>query len=643
MKALQEKRISLRSLWRRSLVIFSVIALAFTFGACNQTVDPGNGEGPPEPPPLQSTPIAISIIRAPANAGGIVFEGLPVDLTGIQASVRFSDHTWRVVGADELTVYPPVYTVVNRFIGTGLDDGLPITVLSAVGAPDPGPAPVQAVGGTIIRGGAGVTSNWAGYIISFRSNSVIVSTIIDTLPAGAGTTAADVIHSMGTHRPLLQVHYTGTLATQDFYIDQLPSFAGVVVEGVYWGGTTDIPLFTVDGTHPPFPGAGQPGTQATFVQRNIPISASIYPWAWVWNRAGALATWYVGDDPGVLVQIGSFGDLHEDNWLGSATGLRGLRIPVRNIWQVIGMEIVTPPTIPTLFHDDPRFFPDGIAGVFPGVQDRWITEVLGDAVVRLTYSGGGITREWTVAQLATLSPEPVGQSWQTGPRARFWENLYFTLVDRRGDFFPGVGDSDPASLTGSHIGRWTQEANPRVALRFRGVQALQEIPVFNRLESIEVVARAGEGVVPIMEGRSTVYRRPDNATSFLRDHVRVIATYSLGSDRSITATREDVRADQHANPARIRPRSEGISLTVGGTSGDALVVTNMGAIGGNADGDNILGILNATTSDQFLSRDRLQRASVSFMSESASTSPEVIGARQRTVRFDVGVRGYTAN
>ena len=692
MKALQEKRISLRSLWRRSLVIFSVIALAFTFGACNQTVDPGNGgEGPPEPPPLQSTPISIEVIRGPNNAGGIVFEGLPVDLTGMVATVRFSDHTWRTVGADELTVYPPIYTVVNRWdvwdmppaTGPNINCAVGDSVVAAASAPLGNPA--AAVGGAIIQTrDLGVERLGAGYTISFRSNNTIVSTVLYTFAPwfGAPAPVPTVAHPMGIHRPLLQVHYTGTLAQQDWYIDELPRFAGIVVEGVYWAGGGALPPLVVGSPpeRPVWPGPGHPVTQATFVQRNIPISASIYPWAWIWNRPGE-AGWgsgdghYVGDMPGVLVQIGSWGDL---TW----TGLRGLRIPVRNIWQIVGMEIVTPPTIPTLFHDDPRFFPNTTSvssgafvtagGDMNAVKLRWFTDVLGDAVIRVNYSGGGITREWTVAQLATMAPVAPGY-WDG---ARFWSNLYFVPVDRRGNFFPRTTTYDPASalgepidnplsldLTGEIIGRWTLEANPRLALRFRGVQVLQEIPIFNRLETIEVVSRV-EGVsVPIMEGMSTVYRRPDNAWTFLANHVRVIATYSLGSDRNVTATRDDVRADQHASPARIRPRSvmaDDPSLLatggIGGATTDAnrrlpLLVLNMGPMGADLDGGSggINGavpagsILSRANSEQFITRDRLQRASIQFMSESArhgDGEEASIGARQRTVRFDVGVRGY---
>ena len=663
MKALQEKRISLRSLWRRSLVIFSVIALAFTFGACNQTVDPGNGNGPPEPPPLQSTPIAISIVRGPANAGGIVFEGLPVDLTGIQANVRFSDHTWRTVGADELSVYPPVYTVVNRWHNAVVPSNVP-NIGCAVGV-IPGAAqqaPFAAVGGAIIPTPVGsINRPAAGYTISFRSNNTIVSTVLETwgynqaAPATVADSDTDVRTPMGIHRPLLQVHYTGSLANKDFYIDQLPSFAGIVVEGVYWSGGGARPINTVGSppTMPAVPGGGAPGTQAIFVQRNIPISASIYPWAWILNRPGDDGQgtgdgFYVGDEAGILVRIGSYGNLHWDE-------LVGFRIPVRNIWQVQNIEVVTPPTFPVLFHDDPRFFPNSpnatTAAFTQSEVERWQREVLADGVIRVNYTGGGISREWTMSQLFTLTPGEQALEH----RGRFWSNLEFTLVDRRGNFFGPAGegiDLMANEMTGRIVGNWTLEANPRIALRFRGVQTLLEVPIFNRMESIEVVARNGGDAAPLLDGLSTVYRRPDNAWSFMRDHVRVVATYSLGSDRSVTATRDDVWADWVANPRRIRERT--VPYTIPGTTPLPttwpLIVQNMGPVENpDADGGHSdwtppspgISILNRVASDDFLSRGRLQRALVQFVSESANDSATpAVGMRQRTVRFDVGVRGY---
>jgi len=113
MKALKEKRVSLRSLFRRSLVILSILALALAFGSCSS--DSGSGSEvptgePTEPPtpviPAPVTVLNMTVLKHPINPS---FEGAYPDLTGLEVLVKWTNGDQKIVTDTSLfTVYPPV-------------------------------------------------------------------------------------------------------------------------------------------------------------------------------------------------------------------------------------------------------------------------------------------------------------------------------------------------------------------------------------------------------------------------------------------------------------------------------------------------------------------------------------------------------
>jgi hypothetical protein len=117
MKALKERRVSLRSLFRRGLVILSILALAFAFAACGNGDDNGggpgngpgngggNGGGEPPPPPRQVVGMTLfnpDRIGREATLGNqqIGFQGLPPDLTGAVIELRWNDGARNTVTVD---------------------------------------------------------------------------------------------------------------------------------------------------------------------------------------------------------------------------------------------------------------------------------------------------------------------------------------------------------------------------------------------------------------------------------------------------------------------------------------------------------------------------------------------------------------
>jgi hypothetical protein len=87
MKALKEKRVSLRSLLRRGLVILSLFALVFA--SCSDSDDGGTGTDPgPTNPPAGPSIVSLTILQQPQEES---FQGLPPNLKGLIVEVHWSD------------------------------------------------------------------------------------------------------------------------------------------------------------------------------------------------------------------------------------------------------------------------------------------------------------------------------------------------------------------------------------------------------------------------------------------------------------------------------------------------------------------------------------------------------------------------
>jgi len=97
MKALKEKRVSLRSLFRRSLVILSLLALAFAFASCGDSgggggggdTQPTNGTTPPPPPAESKYVEKLEIMKHPNTYS---YEAGAPDITGLRVAVYWNDN-----------------------------------------------------------------------------------------------------------------------------------------------------------------------------------------------------------------------------------------------------------------------------------------------------------------------------------------------------------------------------------------------------------------------------------------------------------------------------------------------------------------------------------------------------------------------
>jgi len=101
MKALKEKRISLRSLWRRGLVILSLFALVFaSCGDSSSSGDDSSGG---------LRVVEISVASQPTEDQ---YLGQPVDLTGMELTVKYNDGSKKTVPFDgkNFSAVPDIYT-----------------------------------------------------------------------------------------------------------------------------------------------------------------------------------------------------------------------------------------------------------------------------------------------------------------------------------------------------------------------------------------------------------------------------------------------------------------------------------------------------------------------------------------------------
>jgi hypothetical protein len=114
MKALKEKRLSLRSFLRRGLVILSLFALVFA--SCGESGD-GEGGGPTTPvTPSVPYAVSIGIVTQPSADS---FQGMPPDLTGLVLEVVWSTGSREFISGDVASrgfyAVPPYCDVAGNY------------------------------------------------------------------------------------------------------------------------------------------------------------------------------------------------------------------------------------------------------------------------------------------------------------------------------------------------------------------------------------------------------------------------------------------------------------------------------------------------------------------------------------------------
>ena len=651
MKALKEKRISLRSLWRMGLVILSVFALAFTAcgGSSNDDTFGGGGQI------AGGLPVSMRIVQDPTAFGGIVYEGLPVDLSGIVVELTMSDGSRQTIrDSRRFSVSPSIYEYGRWNDLTGEWNCNPGYLVSIqIGTRTVSDfIPIARAHGDFITNIEGVPSHLLdlstdgfGGVCVICPPGVVHGPLADNLTS----------HARQRLRRLLNISHTGAhlMVQREFLIDEEPNLTGLTgFEGVY---------SSFNRRHPK---DGPAGTMATYYHVPIPVDLSNrdYRWRWVWNihdHAHAVIPGWVGDDPGVLIAIGSYGNL-VGIWPNTALPppppvLTGVRIPVSRIFQVSSFTFATAPDFSRfpIFYDDPSLFymtsgfdgftgPGGLTNGAPiptaphqwdfdsqnrsDFMNRWIDGVFAGVVFQVTYENG-VTKTFPIRDMVFHAEDTPG----------FWRGLEMQHFIRDGrtriDLFhhecavPGVGNQ-PSVPIEERWDQWSRDREPIIRFVYRGQHVDAQIPIFNRLTGFTIDARvAGETVV--MNGRSEVYQRPDLFPEFLM-MTRMRAEYTgnnfVGGNIGV---REDIVADINARTLR------GVEIVLPAVPGD--IVAGVHNVVAGTTGDGATGILNREASDRFLRDGRLQTARVTFVATNGTDA----GTRGMNARINIGVMNYT--
>jgi len=530
------------------LVALSVFALAFAACAGSE----GNNSGTPGTGPGGLTsnvvPTSFSVLKNPDTYGGTVLEGQLVDLTGIKLNVRTSDNNWKeVTDLKAIKIKPEVY----------------ITGVNVVEFNDP-------------------LDFTKGVVTTFVPNNTYTLYYTEN-----GTTVEQVVPAsiLGTHLYLLDLDITGQMTKNKYRIDDIPDFAGLTVNGVYslsnnvaYGGRWNENLSHLD------------PQQGDYIRRPIYPDTKYpeYRWAWVWNATPGMGSFLPNDQPGVLLSIGSLGQIFSKIRGGDAAAvnysyLKGERVEIAELYQVDKIEVSKTPSYDKykVFYDDPTLIgaipysgnPADFLYEMEKRETRWIDNPLYDLLIKVTYSGAGGTNEFSLAQLKTMNPALAIDLLNYGEGAS-WANLEFypiTYGDRIRidvtrdtkerldvedtkdfDIYTWVkeDDYDDESNTGTLAvgdGGWSQWAEVRAdrsALRFywRGKTADLPVKIYNRPQSLEITEKSGVPFNPVlMNGYDYVYRRPEGMADFMNKFT--VKVNYIVNGTSDTASRNDVVKD----------------------------------------------------------------------------------------------------
>ena len=451
--------------------------------------------------------MTLQLVNGPSATD--IYEGLRVDMTGARFLVRYTDNTYAyITDVRQLSVFPIYYDSMIASDGPGIKE---YTVSYAEG----GRIVSYPLTATVTEGGA-----W----IHLTSDAAKVN-------------------------PLIGLVYTGSLAKQEYNVDDIPDFKGVTIEGRY--GDKEA----ISGAHP---SNGSAGTEYDFIQKVIPVTSE-YPWRWVWNNTlvstgqPGSGTGFREQDPGILLSIGSFGypDFDESG-IVDLTDLKGLRIPVAKLYQVDSLEFVTAPSFSSrqIFFDDPTLIGRDTT------SDDWM-DMLNDVVLRVNYQKGAPSayKDFTARELQTIGIW--GGLW--GDRNKSGStyggqggSLEINFVNSKGAKYTDGGSpaTDIIMLPGEDVGgdtnntyweSWAREKEPKIRFQYRDKHIDAVVPVYNKLISITIESNSGELVV--ISGADRVYHGPEGIGDILK-YATVTATYSgNAATNDVPGVRSDVDAD----------------------------------------------------------------------------------------------------
>jgi len=461
MKALKEKRISLRSLWRRGLVILSLFALVFA--SCSDSDDGGAAATSGGPKPY-----SIEVITNPTDSS---YMGLPVELNGLKVLVRYTDGTVRV------ETDTTKFTTEPRWATGGYLSGGQVS----------GVAGIQSAGAYY-----GLRNYYLNYVeaglafqtkINLQNDDAVIP-----LYRGTGTIARPVDPVTGKETGVyfvsdgLQITGINTRKDKELKVDDTPSFGGIALEGNY----------RKDNQKGDFTGTG--------TKKVIDLTPDMD-----WR----IIPYYDGGDPkksgsgGIYITVGRNylapdSELFKPYGLGKdKSGLPNDTVPLDigvtavspldKVHHVIGLDIETAPTLDPFFYwqDD-----NVVNDISP-----WLGRVRNTAMLKVTYSNDssrvvGIpeleweNQVWVNKPAAPQTTQPGLSSTVVNPAEsldKFWRPFTMAGILETAKL---LGTADPSLI-------YTKIKNPQIGFYYRGEWAFLSKPVFTKLARLEAVPKAG--------------------------------------------------------------------------------------------------------------------------------------------------------
>jgi len=485
MKALKEKRISLRSLWRRGLVILSLFALVFA--SCADTDKGGGGTT------ATSYPVDWNCYGTLENPS---YEGLPVDLTGYKIVVKYSDDSKEEFAASTALTIDPPYAMgvivgdtdspVNYYWVPYADYTL---TFLAHGQPIQITVPVDKIVPIVRNSG----DKYSAGTYSFKYNS-----------------PAEVYWNDG-------LHLTGGLTGKTVYVDDTPATSGflngLTLQAQYIDGEEfDIPITSkMDWEIRPRYNNGRDETGkgdlllsvgALYVSKSFtPIQQVIDNWIAANPIAGAVGTPSVTNTTG----LGN----------GPDAGLT-VSHQFNEVYHVTSIELDPAPALDPFFYWDDD--PDGVTDT-NGVYTAWAKRLIDKgAGIKVTYTNG-TTRNFTVED--AIKNNVV---WYNDTPYDGWKQPFDIL---------GVWGNSPKKGNPAQPTPYNKIAEPKIKIYYRGATTEYSVPVFTKFESLTVEPVSGDTIAVLM-------RQTDNdvggrdATWFAKQII-VTATFSAPSTQDTTS------------------------------------------------------------------------------------------------------------
>jgi hypothetical protein len=529
MKALKEKRIGLRSLWRRGLVILSLFALVFA--SCNATDDDDDVVVPPTTnPPVVVGPglMKIEIKSAPTEKS---YEGQPINLKGLEVLVRYEG------GYQNNKYYTPESSGVKFSTYPPYAAGV-LGAVSGSASSEFGWAAMRDY--TLL---VDLPDGNSGIVEDLQITDVVPIVRMSTWQYGpgiAGSTGNPDNSFPFTNNTLLLwdlgVDFNGPLG-DEVYVDDYPKFSQYTLQAAYADGaqldikvTPDIPweikplITNADGpgqlvmaiaSNPLTVGVQSLAAAHTYVQRAFAATVGTAK-ELVWPKAGT---------PGVSASQDLFGP--DNNGRGADPAIiKAKGIATVHIVKEKGITLVAEDgTTPITFADlDPYFY------WMDDSSDAWEKKLIDKgAKIKIEYTGGE-PRTFTVKEALDMNAV-----WHNlNPGTKITTYIPFGVK--------GIGETGNKQANSNKPIAFASNRTPEITINYRGAEQKLKMPVYNRYGGVTPEPIDGNQITVNMKLRDNDVAGM-NATEFSKK-VLVTASFTASSDATLEAKKVTLKFDE---------------------------------------------------------------------------------------------------